>query len=98
MNNSTHRLVELVLTHTHARVCDRENYNGISLEGRGHQVITIAWPAENPDHVNVNGVMVSTLRLLRACRERRAKLLGTEDRIAQIVDDFLFESAITGKP
>ena len=93
MTNPLHKLIELVLFHQHAHVNDRADEHGIDLEDRGRQVIMLRWPAENPDHVVVNGVRVDSLRLLRACRERRAKLLGTEDRIGEIVEGFVFESS-----
>lgn len=91
MTNPIHKLIELVLLHQHAHVYDRAEDHGIDLEDRGRQVIMLRWPAENPDHVVVNGVRVDSLRLLRACRERRAKLLGTEDRIGEIVEGFVFQ-------
>lgn len=91
--SSIHRLVQLIHHHPHARVTDRDDYHGIEIEARGRQVIILAWLAENPAQVHVNGHVCKCLWLLRECRERRTQLLGVEDRIAEIVDDFEFESA-----
>lgn len=98
MTNPLHKLVEIVFLHQHAHVHDRDLEHGIDLEDRVRQVIMLRWPAENPDHVVVNGVRVDSLQLLRACRERRAKLLGTEDRIGEIVEGFLFQDGQANTP
>jgi len=92
---SVGRLVDLVVDHPHARVSDHNGYHGITLEGRGRIAIVLAWASCNPDAVHVNGCIVKCLWLLRACRQRRVALLGVEDRIGEIVDQFTFECGMT---
>lgn len=93
--SSIHRLVDLVTDHPHARVSDRSGCHGITLEARSRVVVCLTWDPENPDAVHVNGHSVKSLWLLRACRERRVALLGVEDRIGEIVDEFTFEGGLT---
>lgn len=93
--SSIHRLVDLVTDHPHARVSDQNGCHGITLEARSRVVLCLNWDSENPDAARVNGHSVKSLWLLRACRERRVALLGVEDRIGEIVDEFTFEGKLT---
>ena len=94
LTSSIHRLINLVADHPHARVSDHNGYHGITLEARSRFVVCLTWDSENPDAVHVNGHTVKCLWLLRACRERRVALLGVEDRIGEIVDEFTFEGGL----